>query len=108
MQKCRTNDLRNILERASARETAARVAAGGVAKALLRRFGIEIRSHVVRIGDVAVADRDNLTLDDFEDRREPGPMPGRRGRGRDEGGDQGGPASITTPWVASSKSGRSV
>ena len=39
-----------ILERASARETAARVAAGGVAKALLRRFGTEIRSHVVRIG----------------------------------------------------------
>lgn len=66
MQKYGTNDLRNILERASARETAARVAAGGVAKALLRRFGIEIRSHVVRIGDVAVADRDNLTLDDFE------------------------------------------
>lgn len=65
MQKYGTNDLRNILERASARETAARVAAGGVAKALLRRFGIEVRSHVVRIGDVAVADRDNLTLDDF-------------------------------------------
>ena len=66
MQKYGTNDLRNILERASARETAARVAAGGVAKALLRRFGIEIRSHVVRIGDVVVADRDNLTLDDFQ------------------------------------------
>lgn len=66
MQKYGTNDLRNILERASARETAARVAAGGVAKALLRRFGIEIRSHVVRIGDVAVADRDNLTLDSFQ------------------------------------------
>jgi chorismate synthase len=65
MQKYGTNDLRNILERASARETAARVAAGGVAKALLRRFGIEVRSHVVRIGDVVVADRDDLTVDDF-------------------------------------------
>jgi chorismate synthase len=36
-----------------------------VAKALLRRFGIEVRSHVVRIGDVVVADRDDLTVDDF-------------------------------------------
>jgi chorismate synthase len=50
MMKYQTGDLRNILERASARETAARVAAGGVAKALLRRYGMEIRSHVVRIG----------------------------------------------------------
>ncbi len=65
MQKYATNDLRNILERASARETAARVAAGGVAKALLRMFGIEIRSHVVRIGEVAVANRDDLTVADF-------------------------------------------
>jgi chorismate synthase len=66
MQKYGTNDLRNILERASARETAARVAAGAVAKALLRRFGIELRSHVVRIGEEAVALRDDLVLDDFE------------------------------------------
>lgn len=65
MQKYATNDLRNILERASARETAARVAAGGVAKALLRRFGIEVRSHVVRIGEEAVPLRDDLVLDDF-------------------------------------------
>ena len=66
MQKYGTRDLRNILERASARETAARVAAGAVAKALLRRFGIELRSHVVRIGEVAVPLRDDLTLADFE------------------------------------------
>lgn len=66
MQKYGTDDLRNILERASARETAARVAAGAVAKALLRRFGIEIRSHVIRTGDVAVPTRDDLTLADFE------------------------------------------
>jgi chorismate synthase len=45
-----TTDLRNVLERASARETTARVAAGALAKALLRETGAEIRSHVLRIG----------------------------------------------------------
>lgn len=45
------HDLRDILERASARETAARVAAGALAKELLRAFGIEIRSGVVALGD---------------------------------------------------------
>jgi chorismate synthase len=44
-------DLRDILERASARETASRVAAGAIAKALLRAFGIEIRSGIVSVGD---------------------------------------------------------
>ncbi len=66
MLKYGTDDLRPILERASARETAARVAAGGVAKALLRRYGTEIRSHVIRIGPEAVPSRDDLELDDFE------------------------------------------
>ncbi|MCU0307338.1 MAG: chorismate synthase [Thermoleophilia bacterium] len=65
MQKYETDDLRNILERASARETAARVAAGGVAKALLRRYGMEVRSHVVRVGAEAVDLRDDLALEDF-------------------------------------------
>jgi chorismate synthase len=65
MLKYGTEDLRPILERASARETAARVAAGGVAKTLLRRVGTEIRSHVVRIGPEAVPLRDDLTLEDF-------------------------------------------
>ncbi|MDP2210789.1 MAG: chorismate synthase [Candidatus Aquicultor sp.] len=46
-------DIRNILERSSARETAARVAAGTIAKILLREFGIEVLSHVVSIGEVA-------------------------------------------------------
>jgi chorismate synthase len=50
-----TDDLRNVLERASARETTARVAAGALAKALLREVGAEIRSHVVRIGAASVA-----------------------------------------------------
>ncbi|MGH3087807.1 MAG: chorismate synthase, partial [Rubrobacteraceae bacterium] len=53
MQKYATNDLRNILERSSARETAARVAAGGVARKLLSGFGIEINSAVYRIGEAA-------------------------------------------------------
>lgn len=66
MLKYGTGDLRPILERASARETAARVAAGGVAKALLRRYGMEVRSHVVRIGEVEAARRDDLTLEAFE------------------------------------------
>jgi chorismate synthase len=43
-------DARYVLERASARESAARVAAGGFAKLLLRRLGIEIASHVIRVG----------------------------------------------------------
>jgi chorismate synthase len=47
-------DLRNILERASARETAARVAAGAVAAALLKELGITVAAHVVRIGPVEV------------------------------------------------------
>ncbi len=44
------NDIRDVLERASARETASRVAAGGLSKAFLRQFGIEVRSHVRSIG----------------------------------------------------------
>ena len=46
------HDLRNVLERASARETAARVACGAFAKQLLTSFGIEIRSHVIQLGGV--------------------------------------------------------
>jgi len=48
------NDVRNVLERASARETAARVAAGGVARALLAEFGIEIWSFTAEVGGEAV------------------------------------------------------
>jgi chorismate synthase len=53
MQKYAFDDLRNVLERSSARETAARVAAGGVAKRLLVEFGVEVKSAVYRIGSVA-------------------------------------------------------
>ena len=45
-------DLRNILERASARETTARVACGALAKQLLSVFGVEIRSHVIQLGGI--------------------------------------------------------
>lgn len=48
------HDLRDILERASARETAARVAVGAVCKALLAELGIQVQSHVIRIGPVEV------------------------------------------------------
>ena len=45
-------DLRNVLERASARETTARVACGALAKQLLSAFGVEIRSHVIQLGGI--------------------------------------------------------
>ncbi|CAN5525659.1 chorismate synthase [soil metagenome] len=51
-QKFGTRDLRDILERASARETAARVACGAFAKQLLENFDVEIRSHVLKLGKI--------------------------------------------------------
>jgi chorismate synthase len=48
------NDVRNVLERSSARETAARVAVGGVARAFLRELGIEVWSFTAEVGGVAV------------------------------------------------------
>jgi chorismate synthase len=51
-QKFQAADLRDILERASARETAARVACGAFAIQLLEIFGIEIKSHVIKLGNV--------------------------------------------------------
>lgn len=56
-------DARDILERASARETAARVAAGAVARVLLGQFGIRIGSHVVRLGPVEAVPPDPLPED---------------------------------------------
>lgn len=53
--KYRHDDVRNILERSSARETAARVAVGGVATSFLRCFGISIVSHVTEIGGIKAA-----------------------------------------------------
>ena len=65
VQKFGFSDVRNVLERASARETAARVAAGALAKAFLRSFGVEVLSHVTRIGTVTAPDRDGLRPEDF-------------------------------------------
>jgi chorismate synthase len=52
MQKYGFTDARDVLERASARETAARVAAGAVAKVLLGKLGVDVISHVVQMGTV--------------------------------------------------------
>lgn len=54
MQKYGFDDSRPVLERASARETAARVALGAVARAFLRELGVEVLSHTVAIGPVSV------------------------------------------------------
>jgi chorismate synthase len=65
-QKYKHSDVRNILERASARETAARVAGGALCKAFLRALGVEIRSHVIQIASVKAPAREReLTLADF-------------------------------------------
>jgi chorismate synthase len=66
VQKFGFSDVRNVLERASARETAARVACGALAKVYLRSFGVEIRSHVIQIGSVKAPDPEDLAVEDFE------------------------------------------
>lgn len=67
VQKFGHTDVRNVLERASARETTARVAVGAIAKAFLRELGVEVRSHVTRIGAVDLPAREApLTLSDFD------------------------------------------
>ena len=64
-QKYGLTDVRDILERASARETAARVAGGAVAKAFLRELGVDVFSHVIQITGVSAPRRDDLTPEDF-------------------------------------------
>ena len=66
VQKFGFTDVRDVLERASARETAARVAAGALAKVLLREQGVEIYSHVLRIGGVTAPAPDGLMPASFE------------------------------------------
>ncbi|MEO6724521.1 MAG: chorismate synthase [Blastocatellia bacterium] len=51
-------DLRDILERASARETTMRVAVGAFARLLLREFGIELASHVIQLGEISISNRE--------------------------------------------------
>ena len=61
------SDVRNVLERASARETAARVAGGAVCRAFLEALGVLVRSHVVEIGTEAAPPRSAaLTVADFD------------------------------------------
>jgi len=59
------DDIRNVLERASARETAARVAVGALARQLLRALDTEIGSHVVSIGSASLADPLAIVFDDI-------------------------------------------
>ena len=61
------DDVRNVLERASARETAARVAAGAVALRLLEEFGINVHSHVISIGTVAASPPESIDWEAVED-----------------------------------------
>jgi chorismate synthase len=60
-QKYGHTDIRNVLERASARETAARVAAGTLAAGFLTALGVEIRSHVTQIASIEADERADLT-----------------------------------------------
>ena len=67
-QKYKQTDVRNILERASARETAARVAGGALCKAFLRALGVEVYSHVIQIASVhAPPSERELLAADFAD-----------------------------------------
>jgi chorismate synthase len=65
-QKYGLTDVRDILERASARETAARVAGGAVAKAFLATLGVSVFSHVIQITGVKAPRRDDLLPADFD------------------------------------------
>lgn len=67
-------DMRNVLERSSARETAARVAAGAVAKKLLKTFGIEVGSHVIEIGGVKAENINYNNMKDLQERSEASPV----------------------------------
>jgi chorismate synthase len=64
-QKYGHDDVRNVLERASARETAARVAAGSLARGLLTALGVSVHSHVTQIASVKAPERPDLAPEDF-------------------------------------------
>ena len=74
MQKYGFDDARNVLERASARETATRVALAWFAKSLLAEVGVSVLSHVVRIGEVAVPADAALPAPDDLDRIDADPV----------------------------------
>jgi chorismate synthase len=64
-QKYGHDDIRNVLERASARETAARVAAGSIARGFLTALGVRVHSHVTQIASVTAPERAGLEPEDF-------------------------------------------
>jgi chorismate synthase len=64
-QKYGHKDIRNVLERASARETAARVAAGSIARGFLSALGVGVYSHVTQIASIKAPERDDLGPGDF-------------------------------------------
>jgi len=64
-QKYGHDDIRNVLERASARETAARVAAGSIARGFLSAIGVSVHSHVTQIASVKAPEGDDLGPEDF-------------------------------------------
>ena len=66
--KYRFDDLRNSLERSSARETTMRVAVGAVAKRLLEEIGVEVASHIVTFGGIDIAVPNNLTVAEIKER----------------------------------------
>ncbi len=66
LQKFGYSDVRNVLERASARETAARTAAGSIARAFLTALGVSVHSHVIQIGSVKAPEREDLAPSDFD------------------------------------------
>jgi chorismate synthase len=66
-QKYKQNDVRNILERASARETAARVAGGALCKAFLAALGVQVRSHVIQIASVHAPEGASATASGGDD-----------------------------------------
>ena len=66
--KYRFDDLRNSLERSSARETTMRVAVGAVAKRLLEEIGVEVASHIVSFGGIGIDVPDNLTVAEIKER----------------------------------------
>ena len=66
LQKFGYRDVRNVLERASARETAARTAAGSLARAFLSALGVSVHSHVIQVGSVAAPEREDLEPADFD------------------------------------------
>ena len=66
--KYRFDDLRNSLERSSARETTMRVAVGAVAKRLLEEIGVEVASHIVTFGGIDIDVPNNLTVTEIKER----------------------------------------